>query len=307
MLIVHKIIDGLRGARKYPAYSVVGVSKEEQIDVAKRIVAAEKFDFGHPPMESDPSRQGHWIYPNLTPDEVDWWREGFIPLPAPACWFELEIGGTRTGFLVTESPEEEAWIIERIDLTKRGVLYDGVQKKISRSDPGDVSLRVRLNGNPETLDFYRRNGERYAQISPEQLASETALVIYLALMLNSRTTQKRVERASRSPLSASRVRRGRAPLSDHLVVRIVPEQYTGGVAATGRTHRSPRLHWRRSHLRHYEHPTPSSKWAEDMEHNGRKGWWVAVIPRALVGREDLGEISHTYWVPPTGGAALGPR
>jgi hypothetical protein len=297
VLVAHKIVDGLRGLKKFPLVPVVGVTDAVRAAAAKRILASEKFDFGHPPLEPDSDAVGSWMIPTLTDDEISWWRAGFIPLPAPLCWFELELGATRTGLMVEDDGTD--WTVERFDLTDLGVICDGIARRVRKSGPGDGFV-VNLTGAQETLGFYARFAGSIPQLSLGQLVADARLAVYLALMLNSRTTEKRAERAAGSPLSASRVRRGRAPLSDHLVVRIVPASYAPAFdPATGRAHRSPRLHWRRSHLRHYDRATPASKWSETIEHAGRRGWWVTVVPRSLVGREDLGEISHTYWVPPS--------
>lgn len=306
MLIVHKIVDGLRGTKKYGLIEIPGVTPAMRAAAARRIADAEKFDFGRPPLEPDPVVPGKWILPALSSDEVSWWRAGLVPLPAPACWFEFEMGGTRTGYLVRD--EGEAWVIERFDFTAGGVVYDAIEKRTALADPGASadSIGTTVGGNAEAVKFFLELGRRgdltahdRAYLSAEQLAIDAPFVVYFALMLNSRTTEKEPVRQSRSVLSVARTRRGRSPLADHLIVRIVPERYVSREpGAGGGTHRSPRLHWRRSHLRHYDRPTPNSKWSETIEHEGRRGWHVAVIARQLVGREDLGEISHDYWVQP---------
>lgn len=72
----------------------------------------------------------------------------------------------------------------------------------------------------------------------------------------------------------------------HHLIDVLRSEDAGG------THRSPRLHWRRSHLRHYDHNTPRAQWAPTKVHGGKTGWWIAAIPRMLVGKAELGEVSH---------------
>ena len=267
MLIAHKIVDGLRGSKKYTMIKgVPGVTEAMRAETARRVVAAEKFDFGLLPLDPNPTEPGHWIVPHITADEVAWWREGLLPLPAPLCYFEFTMGGTRTAFLVEDKGHE--WTIERLDLADQGVLYDGVVASLKFSKPASATrgseVEVEVGGNVTALAWYK--AQKIEELSAQYYADTAALPVYMSMMINSRTTEKRVERVSKT-LNASRVRRGKAPLSDHLVVRIVPERFaTEKDPTTGRTHRAPRLHWRRSHARHYDHQTPSARWSETIVH-----------------------------------------
>lgn len=297
MLIVHKIIDALSGVqrKKYSLLKVPGLSQQVCKTVAERLTAAEKFDFGPVPLERDPRMDGAWIIPKLTADEEEFWRLGLLPLPAPLCWYELELGGTRSGLLIEERGAR--WAVQRVDFVSRHIAYDGVTRVTDREEVGSKDgIRVRLVGAQETLDWFERHSEDTPQISPKQIAEDMVLALYLTLMINSRTTERQPALIPRA-LNASRSARGRTPLADHLIVRIVPEQFRAEALAEGqRHHRPPRLHWRRSHARHYDRRVPSAVWSEALEHDGRKGWWVTVIARQLVGRAELGEVSHEYFI-----------
>jgi hypothetical protein len=121
------------------------------------------------------------------------------------------------------------------------------------------------------------------------IAADVMLSIYLCLMINSKTTELRLEKAP-PKLNAARVKTGKAPLHDHSVVSIVPVRYirdSEGEAKAMR--RSPRLHWRRSHLRRIDHQTPKAKQLSN-------GQWGILITRFLVGAADKGAISHEYRV-----------
>jgi hypothetical protein len=97
-------------------------------------------------------------------------------------------------------------------------------------------------------------------------------------MLNSRSTEKRTVEGGPKPSG------NRHPLPAHTVVTIVPKRFVGERPDGERgTHASPRLHWRRSHLREYKAPSG------EVYHR-------IVIPRCLVGKDELGAVTHTYRV-----------
>jgi hypothetical protein len=107
--------------------------------------------------------------------------------------------------------------------------------------------------------------------------SSSVLMTWLTLMLNSRSTEKTRTVPPGKPISR-RAARGAALLASHTVVTIMPGAYLAAQRRLGSTHRSPRLHWRRSHIRRLA--------------SGRE----IIIPRFLVGRAELGEVSHEYRV-----------
>lgn len=277
MMIAHKIIDSLRGSKKYRLLEWPGWQDLDRRATADRIDRAQKFDFGSLPLERNPG--GVWDLPDLTADEMNFWRDGLIPLPFPLCWYEFVLGEFRSGVLVRE--EGSKWVIERIDFVENDVGYDGVTVSIDRAQTGS-DLTIAAGGNIHFLNIMR-GSETYMK---KHVASVAPLVIYLTLMLNSRSTETRRESPPQA-LQRAQEKRGHTPLPGHLIVRIVPDKYQyERDPATGRQRRSPRLHWRRSHLRRYDHEVPSAKFIE--------GVWLTVIPRALVGKAELGEVSHEY-------------
>lgn len=290
MLISHKILDALLG--RDARYAIPPIPGEAALRprTAALLASAEKFDFGSLPFERDPTRVGSWTIPKLSDDERDFWHQGLLPLPAPLCWFEFTLGGSRSGLLVAEHGTK--WILQRIDVTlDRHILHDALHLVADRADPG---LRVAFHGNPEGAEWLKK--QTIPGLDLRTHAENMYLAIYMVLMINSRTTEVRRESAP-DRLNKKRAAAGKTPLVAHRVVTIVPTRFHDHAEAEARgTHRSPRLHWRRSHLRHYEEHTPSSVWAPAATHDGRVGWWVVVIPRMLVSRAELGEVSHEYRV-----------
>jgi hypothetical protein len=127
-------------------------------------------------------------------------------------------------------------------------------------------FRLRPGGDPMERALITMNSK-----------SSSVLMTWLTLMLNSRSTEKTRTVPPGKPISR-RAARGAALLASHTVVTIMPGAYLAAQRRLGGTHRSPRLHWRRSHIRRLA--------------SGRE----IIIPRFLVGRAELGEVSHEYRV-----------
>ena len=299
MLVAHKIIDALSGAVKRPGLMrLPGLDQQHCRRAAEMITRAQKFDFGDLILERLPEIDGGWKSPKLTEDEKGFWREGLIPLPYPVCWYEFTLGGCRSGILVYEDAAG-LWHDERIDYLPDCVLFTGC---VTTADPRnayepDGRMTLTIGGNTVFAHELAVNDNRALR---SNIGISMPMVIYFTLMLNSRTTEQEPAHIGLiyAKLNKARAKRGHAPLQEHTIVHIVPQRFRETTDGQGHTHASPRLHWRRSHTRCYDRHTLSSKWAPEWEHEGRKGWWVAVIPRALVGKAELGEVSHEYRVEP---------
>lgn len=305
MILGYKLVDCLTGHSKLWRHLERGNRPADPGDAARAELAvllrqAEKFDFGALPLE--PDGKG-WHVPGLTEAEQEAWRMGLLPLPAPVVWYEYVLGVSRTGILVQDVGGD--WLVRYVDFTPEEGVYSFTNIVVRIQ-------RAALDEEPFALEagkaFFRWMAERARKDAPPDSGERAAYVLlehgvkpmpgialYLTLMLLSRTTE-----VAKEPLTEAQARTnreaGRAKYAPHTVVTIVPRKYVDrGEGARG-THASPRLHWRRSHLRHYDHRTPGSVWAPEREHMGRKGWWVAVIPRFLVGVRELGEVSHEYFV-----------
>ena len=264
MLAAHKVIDALLGKdKKHTLMPLVGITPERCVSTAKMIQHAEKFDFGDLMFETD---ELGWKLPALTSDEKEFWRDGLIPLPAAVCWYEFVIGNSRSGLLITEA--SPYWYIERLDVNGNEILFDAVVVTLDRKQIFD---QVELSGNKPLLD--RMKGSK--DFMENHLAVSGPLAVYLTLMLNSKSSEV-VDVPAPRELNVARKKRGHTPLAAHRIVTIVPKHYSYVKGADGIDRRSPRLHWRRSHLRHL----PSGK--------------AIVIARMLVGKAELGEVSHEY-------------
>lgn len=291
MLVIHHIIDALRGkSKKYQTMSLPGVTEQKCSDMATLLNDAEKFDFGTLVLEKKPESD-EWLLPKLTKDELQFWCQDLIPLPAPACWFEFTINNSRSGVFVVE--DGDRWLINRIDFCPPDVLFDAVVVSINKLNVAEEKdIDIFLHGNQSMIDAMRDN-DLWKRAS---VASSAPMALYLTLMLNSKTTEILPEAAPKT-LNKARAKKGKALLAAHRIVTIVPSRYQHESENEGRSlRRPPRLHWRRSHKRHFDHHVPSAIWAPEEQHRDRKGWWVAVIPRCLVSRAELGEVSHEYRV-----------
>ena len=300
MLVAHHIVDVLRGRVKNPpilsAAPIPSLKRAELL--ASMIARSEKFDFGRLPFEPLDLPNGEWKMPQLTPDELDFWAQDLIPLPHPVCWYEWTLGGSRSGLLVYENEAGSHLLVERVDWNKdQGVVWDGftsiANKRARVIGSGDNELAIEVDGDRLALERYQNN-ERLQRVFYKNSAMGAPLAIYLTLMLYSRTTEIVKAPAPEAKLQKRRLQRGREPLPAHRIVTIVPGKWVEQGEHKGGTHRPPRIHWRRSHKRHFESHTLRSKWVPNEVWKDRTGWWVAVVPRCLVGRAEMGEVSHEY-------------
>lgn len=271
-LVAHKVIDALFGVRGHliaPPWELDKlITKEKRVELAEKILVAEKFDFGALMLEPHKTDLGRWVVPELSHDEKEFIAQGLVPLPFDLVWYEFVIGHSRSGLLIENLKDGTEWKLQQIDYVSTGVACTGIDIYGTLADlpisrvMGDAAYI--LDALPSQL--------------MEALCFETQfpLAAYLTLMLLSKTTE--IERGLVPiKLNKANVRRGYEQLPEHRIVHIVPERYCyERNTATGEQRRSPRLHWRRSHLRHLP--------------NGK----IVVIARMLVGRAELGEISHEY-------------
>lgn len=305
-LMLPRLIDDLEG--RVPRSSLIyfpGISQAE-IDLFLRWAKqAECFNFGELPLEPNydnlvPSRSIHgdmgmrhtWLMPELTDVELEAWNEGLIPIPGPVCWYEFTLGGFPTGILTRGNSDE--FTIQRVDYGRDSYgSFNGIWIQKEQGDPKDYQKFVAL-GNANLLkhfqNFWAKRGSKSGTLN---LASDYYIAVYLSLMLCSQTTEARTELPPEK-LNKARVKRGDYPLPPHRIVTIVPNRFLDRRDGQGGTHASPRLHWRRSHKRHFKHQTANARWLSMEQYNGEMGWWVTIIPRMLVGLPELGTVTHEY-------------
>lgn len=300
-LMTHRLCDALRGIGSDGLISDPAIIDKLKATLIGCIPMAEKFYFGR--LSLEPSEgPGSYVMPRLTEAEIEMWSLGLIPLPAPNCLFECVIGETTSVFIVQHNESTpESWDVMRCDRVydQRGRwhwLADGlmVHFKLGATIQNG-ELMVNLTVPPAA--------RKVKEVSEEEFASNVRthyLVLYMALMLNSKTTERtRVDRSALPKLKYTARRKGFQEMFVHTVVNITPERFIDRGDGAGGHHASPRLHWRRSHLRRYDHQTPGAKWCSTLDApDGSKGCFAVVVPRCLVGKAELGEITHEYVVKP---------
>jgi hypothetical protein len=272
-MIAHRVIDALLERRGHLAFSDAHLltTPERRRETAEKIRLTEKFDFGPLLLEANPDHT--WHLPALTRDEHEFLADGLLPLPFDTVWYEFTLGGTPTGLLVEE--KAGAWLVERLDLTHQGLICDGITVRATLTEQ-----REKFSAKVVRNELLAQRLSKSNLFTDSNVSAMVPLAAYLTLMLLSRSTE--VEHGLVPPkLVKASLRRGYEPLPAHRVVHIVPREFRyERDPATGQLtdRRSPRLHWRRSHLRTYA--------------SGRR----IVIARMLVGRAELGEVSHEYHI-----------
>ncbi len=250
--------------------------------------AAECFDFGDlhlEPAEAGITEDGDKLAfhaPKLTPDELGFWHEGLIPLPAPICWYEIKINAIKSGLLVKKDGERT--LTQRVEYqpgTKTfapKVIADGMWTYIELPDNATRFHSV----NEKALSAMATLVGEKAAFVAMSYAVNPFLMIYLTLMINSQTTDVRKVMPDAGTNRLRRLR-GKTPINGHTIVTIVPKRFI--VETPNGEHKvgsHKRLHWRRSHIRVLRRDQPTEK--------------KIVIPRFLVGRRELGEVTHEYRV-----------
>jgi hypothetical protein len=293
-----EFIDICRGRERMKA--TAGLQPETLLEAMMLARLAEAFDFGQLPLEADSAR--NFRVPRLTIGEWTMYREGVLPFPAPLCWFEFRLE-TASGLLIdTRDPEHID--VQRFDFGKSQDGLDelpvGIWARIDYADilapdrPATADHRVTIWSHDPKMKTMIKSVPQASLL--ELFGHIPQLAFYMNLMLNSRSTEiKNCVPPER--LNKARERRGATPLPPHRVVTIVPYRFVDvGLVkgADGVERRAPRIHWRRSHIRHQDHQTERSKWAPDHEYKGKTGWHLIPIPRFLVAKKADSEITHEY-------------
>jgi hypothetical protein len=284
-MFAHKMVSVLRGDRNTDMkLQAVMLDKGEEgtieiiTSTADCIENSEKFDFGDLHLEPDPQRPESFILPLLTHDEKSAWAEGLIPLPAEKCWYEFLIGGQRSALLAFEGNNNDLYVARFDWRPGNTFMFDGVWLNLNREENKHSEyLASKLYiGSTSFAEYAEEKNLR------ELYTANGPLAVYLTLMINSKTTETE-KITPPAKLNKARIKAKKQPLPIHRIVRIIPKEYLRArLAESGRTRLSPRLHWRRSHIRTLHRGEP----------NERK----IIIPRFLVSRASEAEVTHEYRV-----------
>lgn len=247
------------------------VDREYAVKFMRLAEIADKFYFGELPLESAEDKEGGYRLPEVTNDEREWWFTGLIPLPGPICWYEFKLNGVASGILIRTSDDGRIWATRA-----EPNMIDDVWGSWVNSESGK---EYAIEAAKSTLNMISKlPKDEFDKI----WGTSVPLMVYLTLMINSKTS----EISKVQPSAAqNRLRRqlNKTPLFSHTIVTIVPQRFIREAEIEGEKHGSPkRLHWRRSHLRIY--------------HRGQPNELKIVIARCLVGRRELGEVTHDYIV-----------
>jgi hypothetical protein len=230
---------------------------------------AEKVEFVSLPLELIEGTDGLFHFPPVTEVEQEAWWAGLVALPAPLSWYEFRSPDSAQMGLLIEAYKDD-WLIRHLAVDDGDILSDGLTTRLFRfrTEPGE-GPEVTLYGPALSIEMKQKTG------IPIEAGAWMAL--YLTLMIGSRSTVLSTI-APAEKLNVSRTKKGLAPLPGHRVVRVVPEEFIrASREESGHAARlPPRLHWRRSHIRHLS--------------DDRK----TLIPRCLVGRPESGTVSHEY-------------
>lgn len=252
------------------------------------IQEAEKFDFGVIAKEVHASKKfGHsglelpfFKMPEITDEELDFWLQGLLPLAHKIVWYEFTVRNHTSALLLKRDENNHVYCqrIEYYDNSNTRYMIDGTWARLTEEK--------NIQWQNANVDWTKA----LQSLPPDQAydlwGSSVLLGVYLTLMINSKTTELRTVHPEPRQQSL-RKQLKKTPLHSHTVVTIIPKRFIDeAVEADGEkvkgTHASPRIHWRRSHVRTYHRDTPRER--------------KVVIARQIVGRRDLGTVTHDYVV-----------
>lgn len=233
-----KRLDLLEATKAGAEFLIIWNEKEpvlEKNDCSRlhKLVTAYQADEVYFPEDKKPTEVGELLFKDVHPFVVqnDWakafenatdYAEGEITLPFNICAFEFRISGVSIIVLALQ-PEGEA---------------------------------VSLIGFAESHGVWFCIWDKAAQEVPYQLAWHEIRAICIAL-----EAECAVKELMRAPEKLNRAREeaGKLPLYSYHVVKL-SERHRASAKQFGGTHKSPRLHFRRGHWRHFETHKTWIKW-----------------------------------------------
>lgn len=291
---VHKIIDAFRNKPTDYRMAVPEVDPGMRLpfldwmnNAAQQLDDSQHFVFENVPIEMG---GGEMSLPGVTKEEQDIFSMGLLPLPFEKTWFESPSadGSEFLCYLLEEIDNGFVVTPMRVIESRMQVIQvTGEQWTVRYGTPGET---------PPTIDLYDQFGggaileeaqNSFLKDGPDQktiVKGEIGFVLYLLLMLSSKTTEIR-ETPAPHKINKKRSARGKAPIPSHRVVSIIPRkavaEYRRQENEQAASRSSPRIHWRRSHIRQLQ--------------NGK----TTVVARALIGYRTDPEretVTHSYKV-----------
>lgn len=247
--------------------------------IAKMIMASQKFDV---------SSIRPTFNKNLIITAADALHNGMLRMPFDVCFFDF--GSAKNTNVATDSPIVSvgacSLVVKDDDLFK---IYAFVQRRRGSTEkiswctfPLTLSAR---NGQPMDAAFYANVLKSCKHLDAgsmpkyiKDVVLDCAQMTLSSIVCINTDSVKMTEELAPPRLNIARAKRRKVPLSDHTVVTIDISALSAAASGQGGTHSSPRLHWRRGHIRRL----PSGDLTE--------------VRACLVGSLAAGMVTHDYKV-----------
>lgn len=260
--------------------SAVLAAVQNGCDICKTVLPrAQKFDFGE---------AAEWILKDhsLIDTFVDYSRHDLFSLPFPEVYFEGKrhsSSGTRFLFCCIAADTRadlRPWRVK--PKTTNGIVVRAFFAETGRGDWVDSGVSRVLEPKDEPalacVEIDDPLGV-FGSIEPmRHLMIKTTQLLFCGTVALSATAVKCELVQQPARLNKARARAGKSPISDHRVVIIGGVSASGRIVGPGLTRASPRMHWRRGHVRIL---APDRK---------------IKIPPCLVGDRARGFTTHDYSV-----------
>lgn len=270
MIRAHQLVDAIQSGTLI--HAVDAPHRADRLQhlrsrVVPRIQVAHKFDC----TQMSRPENGQMLMDGFN-YASDLLRAGMSPFPYDDCYIEIQTWGTPDA---RESPTPKALVMHWEDAIGVGYIFERHPSGnwcdlglMARYDSGGQSIGYARGLSAAQAAHYDECHERGYPLCEEFLAMAGLMHAKSCTIADEPEPQR---------LNARRAAQGRPPVFGHSIVTIRPNQAVSHVTGDG-THASPRLHWRRGHIRRLP-----------------KGGETRVSP-CLVGDISRGFVSHDYEV-----------
>lgn len=260
MIRAHQLIEAIKetGYETYVMPQYLNDRHLSNLSIAERIVDAQKFDLTNARGSADAVLYG-----------IELMRSGISPYPYEQLYLDAcAERGASVGVFIEVEPDASSSIAAIYERCNNGTWRDACVAVKIQSDGQNAILM------PKGLSPEDSRWKNSVETKNGYAAFACWIMGVFALLSAGKLTSS--PEAPKESASKRRLAQGRPPLFDHHVIRVPAGSNLGG--GDDETHASPRLHWRRGHVR-----------------NLSGGGLTRVRPH-LVGDASRGFVSHDYTV-----------
>lgn len=237
----HKIIDGMAtGKTKYPFPVPPGsftgpIVDREMSRLSNGLSMAHGFDMS----AIEPT-----FCDALVKTASEAFHEDMLPLPFDVVLYNFGSSGSQHGVIVCD------FVVKSVDgFTVNEIVRIGNNWLVMPWVSNIYFGKNLNNGGVEIFPFEFASDHKIVDANLAQASNSTQRVLQALVCMETKHVRI-VDEAAPEKLNKSREKRGSCPIAGHRIVTIDTSSAVSEFSGHGITHASPRLHWRRGHIRH---------------------------------------------------------